>query len=175
MLEQDYAATRIMQDDDGLAYAYDTMTRYMRVPDDKRDLLVFQDASANSRFTLKSWQLLDNVEVQPCQTVRLRSWWQAETPVDVSMTLVIVDGATGQGAANTDGPPLGRPAYSMQPDRLYADERAVTVPCDAAPGEYPLMLGFYQVVNSQILPLEASLPDKTPVGNLAYLTTLFVK
>lgn len=168
ILAQDYAAARIVRDGDALAYAFTTATRYVRIPDDVRDHFVFQDADSGSRLVLKVWTLLNAVEVQPCQPVRLRSWWQVGSSVDVCLTLAIVDGATGQGTANTDGPPLGEQSSALRPDRLYADERTVTVPCDAAPGEYPLMLGFYRVRDSTIVPLAASLPDGTPLDDLVY-------
>lgn len=175
VLAQDYGISRIIEDTYAPMYAYDTITRFLHIPDDIHDIFVFRDDSFDSRFILKSWTLLDSVTVQPCQPVRLRSWWQGESPVDVSLTLVIVDGVTGQGIANTDGPPIAQPAYTMQPDWLYADERSVNLPCDAVSGEYPLMLGFYRLDGSAVVPLAASLPDDTPLGSLAYLTTLFVK
>jgi hypothetical protein len=61
-----------------------------------------------------------------------------------------------------------------QVDRPYPDQRGLTIPCDSAPGEYPLLLGVYQFVGAATHNLPVTLPDGTPLGELAYLTTLIV-
>ena len=76
------------------------------------------------------------------------------------MTLVLTD-TDGNPIANTDGQPADIQTQLWTPDRYYLDERALTIPCETAPGDYLLLTGIYDPEN----PAESS-----PV----YLTTLTV-
>ncbi|HEX2909031.1 MAG TPA: hypothetical protein VHO69_19315 [Phototrophicaceae bacterium] len=147
-----------------------TLTHYWRIPDDLRDTYVY-----NQQLVLMNWQLNDSVVVQPCQTVTFQSWWRVTktAPATVSTTLVLV-GADGQGITWADGMPGYLEAPLWQVDRPYPDQRGLTIPCDSAPGEYPLLLGVYQFVGAATHNLPVTLPDGTPLGELAYLTTLTV-
>ncbi len=145
------------------------VTQYRRIPDDLHDLFIFGD-----QFALQNWTLKDSVEVQPCQTITLDSWWESSRPLttDYSLTLVMAN-AEGIGVSRTDSAPAGILTTRWQPDQLYLDERALTIPCDVQPGEYPLLIGLYEPKELVTLPITT--PEGAPVGEQIYLTTLFVK
>jgi hypothetical protein len=88
------------------------------------------------------------------------------------MTLVLAD-IGGVGIVRTDGAPSNFLPQLWQVGESYLDERALTIPCDTQPGEYPLLLGLYNFETLESLP--AALPDGTPVSSLVYLTTLYVQ
>ena len=65
-----------------------------------------------------------------------------------------------------------------QPDRFYFDERVLAIPCDIAEGDYPLLLGMYEIPRGddplKILPIHTSAGQ--PTGRqYEYLTTLLVR
>lgn len=144
------------------------VTELRRIPELK-EIFHFGD-----KLTLRAWSLLHSVDVQPCQAVTLESWWTAGVPLpdNYSLSLALANSG-GIGVANTDSEPAGVLTQQWQPGRVYLDERSVAVPCDAAPGEYPLLLGLYDPDTLTALP--AALPDGTPLGDQAYLTTLLVR
>lgn len=125
---------------------------------------------------LEGWQLNDSVQVQPCQTISVDTWWETDTtsPKLYSSTLVIAD-QSGQGVANADDMPGGIFLTSVwEPDTLYFDERNLTIPCDIETGQYNLLLGLYDLETVENLPVNT--PDGSPMGtNLLYLTTLTVE
>lgn len=125
---------------------------------------------------LEGWTLNDSVEIQPCQTLSVDTWWQTDDPSDAlySSTLVIAD-ANGQGIANADDMPGGMFMTSIwEADTLYFDERNLTVPCDIDSGQYLLLLGLYDIETVENLPVNSA--DGLPMGtNLLYLTTLTVE
>ena len=88
-----------------------------------------------------------------------------------SLTLVLAD-AGGMGVARADGSPGALLPMLWTAGQLYPDERTVTVPCDAAPGEYVLLAGLYDYETLETLPV--TFPDGTPLDGLAYLTTVYV-
>lgn len=129
-------------------------------------------------ITLAHWDLNNSVEVAPCQTISVDTWWQTAVMTDTlySSTLVIAD-ANGQGVANADDMPGGifeTPRW--EPEQLYFDERQLTIPCEIESGSYNLLLGFYDigtVDSTGNLPVNT--PDGEPLGSsLYYLTTLTV-
>ncbi|MCY4020366.1 MAG: glycosyltransferase family 39 protein [Chloroflexi bacterium] len=142
----------------------DTQTRWRYGPD----------------FNLLDWRLNDDHQVSACQTITVESWWSInnETSQLYSSTLVIVD-RHGQGAANSDHVPGGVYLTSIwQPGGPYFDERQLTIPCDLPAGEYPLLLGMYQLPtddNTAVQNLEIYTADGEPTGRyLEYLTTITV-
>lgn len=150
-------------------YPYHYIAELRRIPENLSDQFVFGDL-----FALQSWTLTGSVEVQPCQTVTVESWWKAyDIPSDnYSLTLVLAD-SSGMGKARTDSEPANILTGLWQPNQLYLDVRTIAVPCAAPPGEYPLLTGLYDPDTQQQLPLR--LADGTPLDGLAYLTTLLVR
>lgn len=131
-------------------------------------------------INLQNWRLNQDHQVQPCAQVSVDTWWSTEVALDqlYSSTLVIA-GPDGNGIANADDMPGGVYLTSLwQPDRLYFDERILTIPCDIAEGDYPLLLGMYELPREgeplKILPIRTSAGQ--PTGRrYEYLTTLLVR
>jgi hypothetical protein len=151
---------------------FEGLARYIRIPDNLRDQFVYGQVLA-----LQAWRLQNDVRARACQTVTLQSWWALHTQTyqDYSMTLVLATTSDGQGVARTDGWPTHAPTSTLAIKRPYVDERTLTLPCDLKPGEYPLLVGIYRVVGDAAQPLPAALADGRPLGNLVYLTTLYVE
>lgn len=122
---------------------------------------------------LYEWHITSDVNVQQCDTVAVDSVWKF-TGYSPSLTLVIAN-EEGQGISRTDSP-LAESKTVMAPEDniYYRDIREVEIPCDTPPGEYYLMVGAYMFAGSEPVMLPINLPDGTPIGNLLYLTTLYV-
>ena len=148
---------------------------YRRQPDDLATLWRFGES-----VSLLHWQLNDSHIVQPCGQISVDTWWSADAPLTeiLSATLVLAD-ANGNGIANADGAPGGIYLSTIwQPGQVYFDERVLSIPCDMAEGEYPLLLAMYQVPNAEqplrLLPIHTSAGE--PAGrDYQYLTTLHVR
>ncbi|MCY4536799.1 MAG: glycosyltransferase family 39 protein [Chloroflexi bacterium] len=131
-------------------------------------------------FNLLDWRLNDDHHVGACQTITVDSWWSLNNEIEqlYSSTLVIVD-QHGQGAANSDSVPGGVYLTSIwRPGRPYFDERQLMIPCDLPAGEYPLLLGMYELPpdeNTALQNLEIYTADGEPTGRyLEFLTTITV-
>lgn len=153
----------------GRQYPPHRVLRYRRIPADLTTRYTFGTA-----ITLQGWQLRHDMTVQPCQTVQVDSWWQAnpQPTENYNLTLALA-GQDGVGIASSDGTPANTLMQQWQPSQLYLDERHLTIPCDTPPGAYNLLTGLYNFENGDALP--AALPDGSPVGDLLYLTTLTVE
>ena len=142
---------------------------YRPLPDDLETRFRFGDA-----LTLQGWHIGESVNVRACETVTITSWWRTGAKLDApySATLVLADGA-GMGITRSDQVISAVWPYTWDTARVYLDERPLTVPCEAEPGEYALLVDVYDPETVTFLP--ASLPDDTPLGQQVYLTTLFVE
>lgn len=167
MIETDYVAFHV---EPKMADSSVTITEFRRIPADLTDLFRFGDA-----LLLQKWTLLEDVTVAACDSVTFESWWRAATPppVNYSMALVLV-GADGVGVTRSDGAPSVVLPQQWLPDRVYLDRRALTVPCDLPPGEYPLLLSIDDPTRTPPA-LDITTPDGAPLGTQVYLTTLFVE
>ena len=131
-------------------------------------------------FNLLNWRLNDSVQVQPCQTISVDSWWSINQAIEdlIISTLVLAD-ENGQGVVQANDVPGGiYPTSIWQPDRPYFDHRSLTISCDIPAGQYPLLLGMYPVTSGENVAVE-NLPVLTAQGEatgkrLEYLTTLTV-
>ncbi len=165
--------SRSLTPDNTVAHLFATAAAEVRhLPEEMEPLFKFGD-----EFTLHNWSLRDNVTVQPCQRVNLESWWSINEPppANYSMQIALVDlDGNAISASNTS---LTRvPTQVWIPDAYFLDARQVVVPCDAPPGEYPLVLSVYDpdtVLTDGSLPVY--FPDGTPSTAYVYLTTLFVE
>lgn len=147
---------------------YPVITLYQRQPAQTATLFRFGEA-----ISMEAWTLRDSVQAQRCQPLTVETWWQADSVPDrnYSLTLALAD-AGGMGVARADGSPGALLPMLWTAGRLYPDQRTVTVPCDAAPGEYLLLAGLYDYETLERLPV--ALPDGTPLDDLVYLTTVYV-
>ncbi len=165
--------SRSLTPENTVAHIFDTAAAEIRhIPDDAETLFYF-----GNTFTLQHWELRDSVEVQPCQRVNLESWWQmVEPPLhNYSMQVAMVD-SDGAAVTASNLPLTNLPTKVWIADAYFLDARSLQVPCDAAPGEYPLVMSVYHpdtVAQSGSLPV--SLPDGSSSNDYIYLTTLFVR
>lgn len=129
----------------------------------------------NEDIRLRQWNLPSGVTVAACDDVSFESWWTIDAPLtdNYSMTLVLA-GADGVGVTRNDGIIAETQTLQWETERLYRDVRSLTVPCDLPPGEYPLLLGWYDYDNPETA-LPMTTPDGGAIGNLGYLTTLVVQ
>ncbi|MCY3908356.1 MAG: hypothetical protein OXF63_14025 [Anaerolineaceae bacterium] len=125
---------------------------------------------------LGHWGLYDNTQVQPCQRIRVESWWQAiRAPVpDHSMQLALVNLA-GESLSARNARLTTVDSSMWKTKAWFLDLRSLTVPCGAPAGEYPLVLSVYDPL---LLAEEGPLPLINADGSVGdawlYLTTLFV-
>lgn len=169
-LEEHYIERRYWIWEQADFYAEHRLSEYRRIPDKLNDIFIFGE----DKLTLKSWSLLpDDVQVNPCQTITVESWWQTNQPARTNdnITLVLAT-PQGQGIVQSDGPPADTLLQLWQPRRLYVDVRNLTIPCDIARGEYVLLVGIYNYETLVSRPITTV--DGATVGTRAYLTTLFV-
>ena len=150
-------------------YYYDlAATPEPRTAPDREPLAVFGEELA-----LGAWSLVGEQTVPACGSVKIESWWQAEQQPasNYNMQIVMVgDDGTGITEANR---PLGtQPTSIWEEGRYMLDVRTLTVPCDTAPGSYPLIVGLYNPDDLQ--PRPATATDGTPLGNQFYLTNIVV-
>ena len=174
-VEGEYTLYRTVDFPGETYYSAIEILQYRRHPADLQTLWRYGED-----FNLLDWRLNDDHQVQACQTISVDSWWSIAKETDklYSSTLVIVDG-DGQGAANSDTVPGGVYLTSIwQPGRPYFDERQLTLPCNLAAGEYPLLLGLYELTpdeNSAVQNLEVVTAEGESTGHhLEYLTTITV-
>ena len=105
-------------------------------------------AQANSfdvggRFQLLSWSLRQaNTGLRPCEALDLRTWWRASGDASNAYDLHIdlVNAADGSLAHESWGRLGGLEDYGMLP--VIIDQREIDVACDAANGEYMLLLSL---------------------------------
>ncbi|HEX2906497.1 MAG TPA: hypothetical protein VHO69_06525, partial [Phototrophicaceae bacterium] len=151
---------------------YGGWKQYLQIPDNLADMFLFGD-----NLHLQAWSLLESVEVRACQTITVRSWWrlrQRENQM-YTVTLALAD-AGGQGLAQEDvWGAITKPLY-WEANQTYLDQRALTIPCNTPSGDYSLVIGAYILSDDgRVTDQPITLPDGRPLGNRAYLTTLFVR
>jgi hypothetical protein len=142
-------------------------TEYRRLPEPLADMALFDDA-----LTLRSWRLLQSVEAQPCENLRVESWWQArQTPQRVySLALILVE-SRGGGIAERSGNPGPVWTNEWVANTHYLDSRALQIPCEAAPGRYDLLFAMRDYLTGENVPISTA--DGAPAFYY-YLTTITV-
>lgn len=96
--------------------------------------------------------------------------WQslAPAPDDYTLFVQVLD-AAGRLVAQQDGPPLGGryPTSAWEPGDVVTERRSIALPGGLAPGEYPLVVGWYAQPSGQRLPMVPERADHAmPVGRL---------
>jgi hypothetical protein len=85
------------------------------------------------------------------ETTSLRLAWQAQAPLAQDYWLFAhLLGPDGQRIAQVD---LPLPTRTWEPPRTYLSELPLTLPADAPPGPYRLLLGLYDPASGERLPL----------------------
>ena len=128
------------------------------------------------QLSLGHWELRDSVQVQPCQRIRVESWWQTIDPpqADYNLQLAMTD-ANGGFLVSADHGLTSGSTRDRAPDHWYPDGRILRIPCDAPAGEYSLIFSVYDPESnaaSDKLPLIQA--DGSEGDRWLYLTTLFV-
>lgn len=93
--------------------------------------------------------------VRPGGTIAVGLDWTALRPAEARIAFFLhLDDLQGRTWAGRDGEPLEgiRPADHWQPGERIADSRGLTIGTDVPAGEYRLVLGAYQVADSQPVP-----------------------
>ncbi len=163
---------RTLTPENRVAFLFDTTHVEQGPPEDIVATWNFGDAVALGR-----WALPDSVQVRPCQRVNVESWWQAGRPPaeDYSMQLALVNLA-GEPVSASNSRLTLVDSSDWQPGAWYLDLRPLTLPCDAAVGEYPLVLSVYDPpALAEAGPLPLINADGSEGDAWLYLTTLFVK
>ena len=167
-LRGNYALLRRQSWDDEYPTRYE-LSEYRRAPAGREAMLV-----AGDNMRLIHWTLLDSVQVSPCQTITLESWWQAESvdETPLTLTLILADSDGDGQMAISNSVPADRFTSDWLPGAFYRDRSRLSLPCDIADGSYPLLLGMKESTSGEILPLRFA--DGNPIGEQFYLTTLRV-
>lgn len=138
---------------------------YLRQPETLSEIAAFGDD-----LRLRAWRLRkdddgDDTSVSSCERVIIESWWQAARPItlDYSITLSLFGDAAGI-VFSDRAPPIVTTQW--QPQTLYADVRALHIPCEMPRNTYPLALGLHSA-DGQFLPVGAE--------SFYVLTTLTVR
>jgi 4-amino-4-deoxy-L-arabinose transferase-like glycosyltransferase len=108
-------------------------------------------------------------------TVRFLLQWEARAIPELDYTLFAhLIGADGERYAQIDLP-LASGAW--QPGRFVATDLPLTIPAEAPPGPYQLLIGLYDPASGERLPLVADLPLEPGIGgpNALPLARLFVE
>lgn len=134
--------------------------------------LLEQPVRFGDTLSLAAWQIDPGSQVEPCQSLTVRSWWEAAAEIDAVYSLSVVLTSSGQGVSQQDGPPASLATTEWAPGGRYADQRTLQVPCGLAPGEYPLLMTIYHPDTLEKLPVTYA--DGGHIGEYFYLTTLTV-
>ncbi|RME37325.1 MAG: hypothetical protein D6794_07200 [Deltaproteobacteria bacterium] len=120
-LNNHYAQIRQNAWEDGYLTRY-TLTEYARVPDGASLML-----KADDNFELWAWSLNDSVDVLPCQSITVESWWQIAQSNDnpYNIMLILADD-NGQVAIN-EQPPANLFTTEWEANRYYRDGNTLTI------------------------------------------------
>jgi hypothetical protein len=142
-----------------------TLSEYVHAPDSLQLML-----NADEKLELYSWELKDSVDVSPCQSVEVESWWQTNSLIDTPyrLSLILADNS-GQVAIH-EGVPANVFTIEWEVEKNYRDISQLTIPCDITQGNYNLLLGMKETLTGE--PLSLTYPDGNSIGTLYYLTTL---
>lgn len=87
----------------------------------------------------------------PQSTLTVTLVWRAEAETSISYRVFLhLTDPDGKIVAQSDGEPANwsRPTTSWLPGEIVLDERILTIPADASPGEYVLSCGLYDLASS---------------------------
>ena len=146
--------------------------RYLLAPEETEDLFRFGESNGEN-ITLQAVSLAGENRVSPCETITVQSWWKAYDAPDqnYSATLILVN-SDGKQINQKDGGLAGIEMLIWVPDLLYSDERDITVPCDAPPGDYILQFGIYDFTTLESLSVTDSAGEN--IGTRAPVMTITV-
>jgi hypothetical protein len=106
-----------------------------------------------------------NPTLRPGETLTLTLYFDAQAPVDENLIRFVQlhSPEHGMAAQNDSQPAAGHnPTWSWKAGEVVADEVALTIAPDAAPGRYSLMLGFYRPADGERLPAQDAAGNVVP-------------
>lgn len=163
-LQQHYAFIDSQNWSDGFPTSY-TLSEYVRAPDNT-DLILRSDAN----YELHAWSLQESVDITPCQTITIESWWQTQQASQNPDELVLILADDNGQVAISEKTPADVFTTNWIADTFYRDHNTLTIPCDIETGSYNLLLGMKDSITGDSLAL--TYPDGNDIGTLYYLTTL---
>lgn len=166
-LNNHYAQIRQNTWEQGFPTRY-TLTEYARLPANSNLTL-----KADDSFELFAWSLQNSVEVTPCQSITVESWWQTTAPSNDPYDIVLILADDNGQIAINEQPPANLFTTEWDVNTYHRDINTLTVPCNASAGSYNLLLGMKNSITGETLDL--TYPDGNPIGTLYYLTTLSVQ
>lgn len=133
----------------------------------------FVTADFGGSIGLRGFEVSD-LAPAPAETVTLRLWWKSIQPMPVSYTMFVhVIDASGTKIAQRDLLP-GDGAFSTDtwlPGEWLVDSISLTLAADAPPGDYTVLLGWYNLQTGERLPVT----DDQSGQNVVSLTEITVR
>lgn len=117
----------------------------------------------------------ERVSLQPGQEITARLFWESLQPTAVDYTAFVhVVGPDGAPLFLLDRQPLDgfMPTSTWLPGQVVSDEFVLRLPDDAAPGEYTVHTGLYDLATMQRLPVTR---NGDPAGDSVPIATLIVE
>jgi 4-amino-4-deoxy-L-arabinose transferase-like glycosyltransferase len=133
------------------------------------------DADLGGEITLLGYDV-DELRVAPGDTLSVTLYWEAQVRPPVEYTVFLhVAASEGPPHAQDDGPPAGGiyPTSFWDAGEVVTDPRAISIPADLPPGDYPLVAGMYRLETGERLPWLRT--DGTVRGDAVVLDTLTVR
>jgi hypothetical protein len=108
---------------------------------------------------------LDVSEYQAGETIHLVLYYGAQTKMDASYTVFgqlwgppnLTDGGPIWGQDDTEPCRRGYPTSSWRVGEVLVDNLEISIPVDALPGDYSIVMGFYQWPSLERLPVRDAL------------------
>ncbi len=116
------------------------------------DQVVPLEIDFNRQVELTGYHLAE--PVSPGQELKLTLFWQVQSPIEVDFTVFVqlVDASNKIVAQRDSKPQAGFYATPYwQPGELVIDAHTVSLPAELPPGDYDLLVGFYEVESGQRL------------------------
>ncbi len=93
-------------------------------------------------------------EVQPCEALYVRSWWQAQAVPEGNyhLTVTLTD-ASGVGRVSQDSILADEFTRTWPAGHIGLDRKTLDIPCDLPPGDYNLLVSLYTPDPVENLPI----------------------
>ncbi len=117
----------------------------------------------------------ERTQLQPGQTITARLFWQSQQQTAVDYTAFVhVVAPDGSAVVQVDRQPLDgfMPTSTWLPGQVISDDFALSLPEGAAPGEYTVYTGLYDLATMERLPVTI---DGRPAGDAVPVATLTVR
>lgn len=167
-LKRNYAHIRTVSWDEEYVTSY-SLSEYARVPDHDGPIL-----EAGDNLRLYTWARHDSLDLAPCKSVTIESWWQIEEPdpkpYTISLILANEDGDRQLAIANSV--PADQFTSDWLSDTYYRDRTTLAIPCDIGGGSFNLLLAAKETGTGK--PLVLAYPGGDEVVAEFYLTTLIL-